>query len=194
LPLGDRWSNIVGDRGGPEERATGQQPLSGRRDARERAGRSGRSPRRLLHQAGAGGRGIRRSNRVRRRRRSLELSSSLDFDLIVLDLRLPTVTGEEILTRLRAAGSSVPVIVLTTQEAISDRVAPLNAGADDYLTRPTASRSCSPASERVCGPPSRPTRARSCTGASPSTCILGKRTWVGGRSSSVRGSSHCSRR
>jgi DNA-binding response OmpR family regulator len=66
----------------------------------------------------------------------LELSSSLDFDLIVLDLPLPTVTGEEILTRLRAAGSSVPVIVLTTQDAISDRVATLNAGADDYLTRP----------------------------------------------------------
>ena len=66
----------------------------------------------------------------------LELSSSLDFDLIVLDLPLPTVTGEEILSRLRAAGSSVPVIVLTTQDAISDRVATLNAGADDYLTRP----------------------------------------------------------
>ena len=66
----------------------------------------------------------------------LELSSSLDFDLIVLDLPLPTVTGEEILGRLRAAGSSVPVIVLTTQDAISDRVATLNAGADDYLTRP----------------------------------------------------------
>jgi DNA-binding response OmpR family regulator len=66
----------------------------------------------------------------------LELSRSFDFDLIVLDLVLPTVTGEEILARLRADGSSVPVIVLTAQDAISDRVSTLNAGADDYLTRP----------------------------------------------------------
>jgi DNA-binding response OmpR family regulator len=66
----------------------------------------------------------------------LELSRSFDFDLIVLDLVLPTVTGEEILAKLRAAGSSVPVIVLTAQDAISDRVSTLNAGADDYLTRP----------------------------------------------------------
>ena len=44
----------------------------------------------------------------------LEMSRSAEFDLIVLDLVLPTVTGEEILARLRAAGSSVPVIVLTS--------------------------------------------------------------------------------
>jgi DNA-binding response OmpR family regulator len=66
----------------------------------------------------------------------LNMSRSLDFDLIVLDLPLPRVTGEEIIARLRAAGSSVPVIVLTEQDAISDRVATLNAGADDYVTRP----------------------------------------------------------
>jgi DNA-binding response OmpR family regulator len=66
----------------------------------------------------------------------LKLSRSFEFDLIVLDLVLPTVTGEEILARLRADGSSVPVIVLTAQDAISDRVSTLNAGADDYLTRP----------------------------------------------------------
>jgi DNA-binding response OmpR family regulator len=66
----------------------------------------------------------------------LEMSTSLDFDLIVLDLSLPTVTGEEILARLRAAGSSVPVIVLTAEDAVSDPVPMLNAGADDYPTRP----------------------------------------------------------
>jgi DNA-binding response OmpR family regulator len=62
--------------------------------------------------------------------------SSLEFDLIVLDHSLPTVTGEEILATLRSSGSSVPVIVLTEQDEVSDRVALLNAGADDYLTRP----------------------------------------------------------
>jgi DNA-binding response OmpR family regulator len=66
----------------------------------------------------------------------LRLSRSLDFDLNVLDLSLPTVTGGEILDTLRTSGSSVPVIVLTAQDEVSDPVAMLNAGADDYLTRP----------------------------------------------------------
>ena len=69
-------------------------------------------------------------------REGLGLSTALDFDLIVLDLPLPTVTGGEILARLRDSGSSVPVIVLTAQDAVADRVAMLNAGADDFLTRP----------------------------------------------------------
>jgi two-component system, OmpR family, copper resistance phosphate regulon response regulator CusR len=66
----------------------------------------------------------------------LGLSTTSDFDLIVLDLPLPTVSGEEILAKLRGSGSPVPVIVLTAQDAVADRVAMLNAGADDYLTRP----------------------------------------------------------
>ena len=66
----------------------------------------------------------------------LEMSRSSDLDLIVLDLVLPTVTGQEILAKLRAAGSSVPVIVLTASDAVPDQVAILNAGADDYVTRP----------------------------------------------------------
>jgi two-component system copper resistance phosphate regulon response regulator CusR len=66
----------------------------------------------------------------------LRLSRSLDFDLIVLDHSLPTVTGKEILATLRSCGSSVPVIVLTEQDEVSDPVALLNAGADDYVTRP----------------------------------------------------------
>ena len=66
----------------------------------------------------------------------LELARSSDFDVIVLDLVLPTVMGKEILTRLRASGSSVPVIVLTNDHPVSDRVDILNAGADDYVTRP----------------------------------------------------------
>ena len=64
------------------------------------------------------------------------MSKSSDLDLIVLDLVLLTVTGEQILTTLRAAGSSVPVIVFTSSDAVPDPVAILNAGADDYVTRP----------------------------------------------------------
>lgn len=66
----------------------------------------------------------------------LSLTESSDFDLIILDLLLPTVPGEEFLTRLRETGSTVPVIVLTAKDAISDRVANLDAGADDYVTKP----------------------------------------------------------
>jgi DNA-binding response OmpR family regulator len=67
---------------------------------------------------------------------SLELMRSCHFDVVILDLVLPTVSGEEVLTRLREGGSHVPVIVLTAKDAISDRVANLDAGADDYLTKP----------------------------------------------------------
>ena len=67
---------------------------------------------------------------------ALRLSTTLEFDLIVLDLPLPTVTGEEVLERIRASRSPVPVIVLTGQASDGDGVSVLNAGADDYLTRP----------------------------------------------------------
>ena len=66
----------------------------------------------------------------------LRLTESSDFDLIILDLVLPTVTGEEVLARIRETGSTVPVIVLTAKGAVSDRVANLDAGADDYVTKP----------------------------------------------------------
>jgi DNA-binding response OmpR family regulator len=57
-------------------------------------------------------------------------------DLVVLDLMLPGLSGEQVLERLRARRSDVPVIVLTAKDAIEDRVRNLNAGADDYLTKP----------------------------------------------------------
>jgi DNA-binding response OmpR family regulator len=66
----------------------------------------------------------------------LKLTTSFDFDLVVLDLVLPTMSGEDVLTRLREGGSRVPVIVLTAKDAVADRVANLDAGADDYLTKP----------------------------------------------------------
>jgi len=66
----------------------------------------------------------------------LRMTESSEFDLIILDLVLPTVTGEEVLTRIRGGGSTVPVIVLTSKDAVSDRVANLDAGADDYVTKP----------------------------------------------------------
>ncbi len=58
------------------------------------------------------------------------------YDLIVLDLNLPGVDGLEVLRTLRADGNPVPVLILTARDNLADRVAGLDAGADDYLTKP----------------------------------------------------------
>jgi two-component system response regulator MprA len=59
-------------------------------------------------------------------------------DVVVLDLGLPRLDGLEVCRRLRAAGSTVPVLVLTARESTGDRVRGLDAGADDYLPKPFA--------------------------------------------------------
>jgi len=56
--------------------------------------------------------------------------------LVILDLGLPGLSGEEVLSRLRALRPALPVIVLTAKGAVADRVANLNAGADDYVVKP----------------------------------------------------------
>jgi two-component system, OmpR family, response regulator len=58
------------------------------------------------------------------------------FDLLLLDLMLPDGRGIPFLKSLRAKGSTVPVIILTALDQISDRIEGLNAGADDYLVKP----------------------------------------------------------
>ena len=63
---------------------------------------------------------------------------SQSFDLLILDLGLPKLPGIEVLKRLRARRSSMPVLVLTAQDGVDDRVRGLDAGADDYLTKPFA--------------------------------------------------------
>jgi two-component system response regulator MprA len=57
-------------------------------------------------------------------------------DVVVLDIVLPVVDGLEVCRRLRADGDPVPVLMVTARDAISDRVAGLDAGADDYLVKP----------------------------------------------------------
>jgi two-component system OmpR family response regulator/two-component system response regulator TctD len=60
------------------------------------------------------------------------------YDLLVLDLGLPRLAGIEVLKRLRARKNVVPVLILTAQDGLDDRVRGLDAGADDYLTKPFA--------------------------------------------------------
>jgi DNA-binding response OmpR family regulator len=61
-----------------------------------------------------------------------------DYDLIVLDLVLPGGDGFAVLRALRGRGVATPVLVLTARDAVADRVAGLDLGADDYLTKPFA--------------------------------------------------------
>lgn len=67
--------------------------------------------------------------------------SALDttpYDAVILDLGLPEVDGMDILARWRAAGHKTPVLILTARDALPDRLAGLNGGADDYLCKPFA--------------------------------------------------------
>jgi two-component system, OmpR family, response regulator len=66
------------------------------------------------------------------------LARSQPYDLIVLDLRLPGRTGQQVLRNLRARGFEKPVLVLTAQDAVDAKVETLRAGADDYVTKPFA--------------------------------------------------------
>ncbi|WP_431258118.1 response regulator transcription factor [Roseateles chitinivorans] len=64
------------------------------------------------------------------------LLAKQQFDVVVLDLGLPMVGGIEVLRQLRQTDASLPVLILTALDSLEDRVAGLNAGADDYLTKP----------------------------------------------------------
>ncbi len=66
------------------------------------------------------------------------LARSQPYDLIVLDLRLPGRSGQQVLRNLRARGFEKPVLVLTAQDAVDAKVETLRAGADDYVTKPFA--------------------------------------------------------
>jgi len=68
----------------------------------------------------------------------LEFATLYEYDLIILDLLLPGLSGTETLRRLREVNAHVPVLVLTARDAIADKVENLEAGADDYLTKPFA--------------------------------------------------------
>lgn len=69
---------------------------------------------------------------------ALEVHALAPADAIVLDVLMPGLDGLEVCRRLRAAADSVPILMLTARETVSDRVAGLDAGADDYLVKPFA--------------------------------------------------------
>lgn len=70
-------------------------------------------------------------------RSGLEKALSGEFDLILLDIMLPGLSGMEVLRRIRKE-SQIPIIMLTARDTVMDKVAGLNSGADDYITKPFA--------------------------------------------------------
>ena len=73
-------------------------------------------------------------------RQALERVAAARYDAIVLDVSMPMLDGLEACRRMRAAGDRTPVLMLTARDSVDDRVAGLDAGADDYLVKPFALR------------------------------------------------------
>jgi DNA-binding response OmpR family regulator len=67
-----------------------------------------------------------------------ELAQAYDYDLIILDLMLPGLPGQELLRRIRRRNTQVPILILTARDATEEKVQNFEAGADDYLTKPFA--------------------------------------------------------
>lgn len=68
----------------------------------------------------------------------LEKAQSGICDLILLDIMLPELSGMDVLTKLRQEGNKIPIIMLTSRDGVMDKVAGLDCGADDYITKPFA--------------------------------------------------------
>ena len=69
-------------------------------------------------------------------REALRLLSSESHDALVLDVQMPELDGVAVVTALRALGNDIPICVLSARDTVNDRIAGLEAGADDYLTKP----------------------------------------------------------
>jgi len=106
------------------------------------------------------------------------LGDTESFDAVVLDIGLPQMDGISVLKKWRAAGRAMPVLILTARDSWHEKVAGIDAGADDYLTKPfhmeellarlraLIRRSCSHASAQfACGPLSLDTRSNRATAA-----------------------------
>jgi DNA-binding response OmpR family regulator len=68
----------------------------------------------------------------------LNMALATRYDLLIVDLMLPVLTGTQLISRLRRHNLGVPIIVLTARDAVDDKVLNFDAGADDYLTKPFA--------------------------------------------------------
>ncbi len=96
-----------------------------------------------------------------------------DFDGIILDLGLPKLDGLSVVRNLRAAAVTTPILILTARGAWTERVAGIDAGADDYLPNRSNRRNCSPASARSSA--AAPAIRRRCS--RPASCASIRAEW-----------------
>lgn len=68
----------------------------------------------------------------------LQMATLNPYDLLIVDLMLPGMSGTELIRRVRRQNTDVPIVVLTARDALSDKLANFESGADDYLTKPFA--------------------------------------------------------
>ena len=80
------------------------------------------------------------------------LGDTEPYDAVVLDIGLPKMDGISVLEAWRRAGRSMPVLMLTARDRWSDKVQGFDAGADDYVAKPSATRSASPRTNTGCSP------------------------------------------
>ena len=71
---------------------------------------------------------------------ALEYLAAGNYDALILDIMMPRLDGLSVLRRIRAGGNPIPVLMLTAKSEIDDKVAGLDAGANDYLTKPFSTR------------------------------------------------------
>jgi len=83
-------------------------------------------------------------------REALAQLQAATYDVVLMDIMLPGMTGIELLKQVRAAGNKTPVILVTALGSVEERVAGLNAGADDYLVKPFALAELSARIDAVC--------------------------------------------
>jgi DNA-binding response OmpR family regulator len=67
---------------------------------------------------------------------ALQLVEKIEFDVIILDWKMPKVSGIEVCKRLREMGNNTPILLLTALSQVASKVEALNSGADDYITKP----------------------------------------------------------
>jgi DNA-binding response OmpR family regulator len=67
---------------------------------------------------------------------ALQRMQNEEFDFLILDLNLPVISGSEVLHKVRSENRDIPILILTATDEVAERVACLDAGADDYLTKP----------------------------------------------------------
>jgi len=103
---------------------------------------------------------------------------SNDYDLLILDVMLPKLSGIEICRQLREKGKTVPVLMLTARDTVEDKVQGLDAGADDYLTKPFAFDELLARIRALQRRPRTLEKETSLTAGSIKIDLLGRHVWV----------------